>query len=175
LPGKPDEEWKPPRRPDIILPEEPDQIPPISPIPEPTRDVPPPAQLAPGGELVASTRTGPNMVAASEPAANLATGPDTEPTAPITEPDTKRLPPVDPPDEAERVPGRVHRRRQRTDSISIADLLTEALVAYQATSPNDDEEEPSAEPAEPAPDTTAPARRLSPGSGRHRMPDWGNV
>jgi GGDEF domain-containing protein len=56
-------------------------------------------------------------------------------------------------------------RRERTDTTSIADLLTEALVAYQETSPEEDEGE-SAPPAQ---------RGQSGGSGRHRMPDWDSV
>jgi hypothetical protein len=63
---------------------------------------------------------------------------------------------------------------ERADGGSIADLLTEALVAYQEVAP---EEEPAG-PAVPdgVQENTPPARRMQAGgSGRHRMPDWDSV
>ncbi|HEU5471170.1 MAG TPA: hypothetical protein VFV67_11000 [Actinophytocola sp.] len=147
-PGRPDpaepdrEPWAPgehKRQSEIVLPDEPDQVPPVPPGPQPQPDVPPPAQVAePGAEGEGNGKV---------------------------EPDTVRLEPVAPPEEAESP--RTSRRRERTDTTSIADLLTEALVAYQATEPDRDEPGKS--------DKTAPVRPSSSGSGRHRMPDWGNV
>jgi hypothetical protein len=68
-------------------------------------------------------------------------------------------------------------RRDRGDATSIAELLTEALVAYQETAP---EEEPEVRQAPEVPEEVSenmpPARRMpTGGSGRHRMPDWDSV
>lgn len=79
------------------------------------------------------------------------------------------------PDEAVRRPERSLRRPGRSDGTSIADLLTEALVAYQET----EEPEPApphapkpAPPPVPEPASPEPMYAEQRNSGRHRMPDW---
>jgi hypothetical protein len=144
-PTEPDESPKPSRRPDIIIPEEPDQIPPIPPGPEPTPEVPPPARIP------------------AEPDPDPTTPGEKDPLdvilGPVQGPEPR---PVDPPAR----PERTTLRRDRSDTTSIADLLTEALVAYQATAP--DELSP-----EPAQESTPPVHRAqSSRVGRHRLPDW---
>jgi GGDEF domain-containing protein len=68
--------------------------------------------------------------------------------------------------------GRVSLRRERSDATSIAELLTEALVAYQEAAP---EQEASGVPEEVS-ENLPPARRMQTGgTGRHRMPDWDSV
>jgi GGDEF domain-containing protein len=149
FPTDPDEPPRPPRKPDIIIPPEPDNVPPIAPGPEPTPEVPPPASIP------------------------------LEPEQPDDDPLDAVLGPVQGPEpRPQDLPPRGDRttlRRPAADTTSIADLLTEALVAYQATAPEDDEPEPAPPPAppEPTPEATPPAHRA--GGGRHRMPDWASL
>ncbi|HEV2780485.1 MAG TPA: diguanylate cyclase [Actinophytocola sp.] len=75
-------------------------------------------------------------------------------------------PPDDLPAPEPREPG-VARRRERADTTSIADLLAEALAAYQSTAA---EEEPTQPRVEPVREHRPPGQRTRP--GRHRMPDW---
>jgi GGDEF domain-containing protein len=151
FPTEPDDEPpRPPRRPDIVIPPEPDNVPPIAPGPEPTPDVPPPASIP------------------EEPERPEDDHPDAV-LGPVQGPEPR--PPDLPPRE-----DRTTLRRPAADTTSIADLLTEALVAYQATAPEDDEPEPAPPvpaPPEPTPEATPPAHRT--GAGRHRMPDWASL
>jgi hypothetical protein len=64
---------------------------------------------------------------------------------------------------------RTARRRDRADTTSIAELLAEALAAYQSTASDDEPTQPRVEPVR---ENTPPAQRPRTGTGRHRMPDW---
>jgi hypothetical protein len=67
-------------------------------------------------------------------------------------------------------------RRDRGDTASIAELLTEALVAYQETEPEEEPEHQAPVVPEEVSENLPPARRMQAGgSGRHRMPDWDSV
>jgi GGDEF domain-containing protein len=251
-PEEPGEVPRPPYRPDIIIPEEPDQIPPIPPGPEPTPDVPPPARIPerdpdsdPTPEVPPPTRHSPEHEPPGDPYTDLpppdrhepagdryadvsspaSLSPGDEPQGdrypqasrdrfprrdadtgsyrtvsverfpraryPGSEAPTKRFPPASPPHVESRVPARggdslgsrptrrppdparmdrPTRRRDRSDTTSIADLLTEALVAYQATAPDEQDQPPA---PDPVPDNSQPARRAQ--SGRHRLPDWAST
>jgi hypothetical protein len=151
FPTEPDDEPpRPPRRPDIVIPPEPDNVPPIAPGPEPTPEVPPPASIPEEPERTEDDHL------------DTVLGPVQGP-----EPRPPDLPPRE---------DRTTLRRPAADTTSIADLLTEALVAYQATAPEDDEPEPAPPvpaPPEPTPEATPPAHRT--GAGRHRMPDWASL
>lgn len=151
VPKKPDPEKEQKQKPDILIPPEPDAIPPLAPGHEPTPEVPPPTSIP-------------------------------------TEPDTDRLdellgpvqgPEPRPPDEPARPerPERAPWRRDRSETASIAELLTEALVAYQETTPDEPPLAPEAPPVpDPVSENTPPAQRSQTGgSGRHRMPDWDSV
>ncbi|MFL6142483.1 MAG: diguanylate cyclase domain-containing protein [Labedaea sp.] len=223
------------RRGDVILPEEPDQVPPVGPGLDPPPDVPPAPEIPPGEVPPAtaleqpdhpwpgdrgSARNAPRprsdevrqaprqrdgqWTAGSpwpgvDPESGQANGAElnvggpqrsAEPSpesagdgpksasrpqhgpgaAPPSEANTVRLRPADdalgplqgPEPRPDDGPARGVRRRERGDTPSIADLLTEALVAYQEVEP---EEADAVQPAVPEP-TEAPTR------GRHRMPDW---
>jgi GGDEF domain-containing protein len=150
------------------------------PEPQPVEEPPPPA------ETVAPP---PPPVELEEPEPVVAEIPD-EPTRPELKPvtdqptDELRRPtlqaifqertdlaeePSEPVEDPE--PPKPLRRRERSDAASIAELLTEALVAYQAT----EEEEPTPIPEpEPVAENTPPAQRDRI-PGRHRMPDWDSV
>jgi GGDEF domain-containing protein len=151
FPTDPDDEPpRPPRKPDIIIPPEPDNVPPMAPGPEPTPEVPPPASIPQEPERPEDDHL------------DAVLGPVQGP-----EPRPPDLPPR---------ADRATLRRPAADTTSIADLLTEALVAYQATAPEDDEPElapPAPAPPAPTPEATPPAHRT--GAGRHRMPDWASL
>ena len=158
---------EPARRGNIILPKEPDGVP--SPPKEPEGIPPEPGREEPLPEVPPPPRIQPEPQPEPEQPE-----PDGEPPSP---PEQSRLEaalgPVHGPeprvDDLPRRPDRSLRRPERSDRTSIAELLTEALVAYQETTPD---EEP-----EPAPEPVRHERMYyehteSRPSGRHRLPDW---
>jgi GGDEF domain-containing protein len=172
-PEREDDIPEPPRRPDIInpkdpdpfpiKPEEPDSIPPVAPGQQPTPDVPPPTTIP------------------AEPQPEQEPAPEQPPPEPEpkpgSEPDNSRLeatlgPVQGPEPRPDDLPRRSLRRPDRAETTSIAELLTEALVAYQETA-DDDEDPPTSPSLEPVTHERMHYERTDSGpSGRHRMPDW---
>jgi hypothetical protein len=167
VPEVPEEDDIPevPRRSNIIVPKEPDGIPtppdepdgiPPEPGREPLPEVPPPTQLPERDPDPAPEQPQPEPEQAPPTDLEAVLGP-------VQGPEPR-------PDDLPRRPERSLRRPERSDTTSIAELLTEALVAYQETT--DEDPEPVPEPV--------PHERMyfehteSRPSGRHRMPDWDN-
>lgn len=152
VPGEPEPDDVPefPKpKPDIIVPKEPDGIP-AAPGQEPPPEVPPPPKIPEQPER-------PEEPGPEEPGdLGPVHGPEPRPEDPPAPSLTRPL-----------------RRPERGETTSIAELLTEALVAYQETADEDDPPtKPRQEPVshERMPDEHTESRP----SGRHRMPDWDN-